>query len=305
MAYVQDEELKKQQQQAAGGQVLAGSGGAAGASKASGTGWTNLQSYLDANQGNTGGIATSVNNAMNKEFEGAAKAADESAKAWGDGAVKQAQAADQSEAMRAGATDYSNTIKQTNQTYQGPKQGSDVEGYNDLEKNYKAAEQAADKYTGYSGMKEGLASQNNYGSGFGALDAFLGVRREMPAIQAQANANKAGLKAEDGRYRGMAEADSRVQAAAKQSADNMKTTAESLKPTIETQGRDEGLIFDTPAISVSGDGGLSTAGGFAGGVAGPSGTWEELLAAVNTAPPKPTGNKGPAKGKRAMGSNTR
>lgn len=268
MAYVQDEELKKQQQ-AAGGQVLAGSGGAAGASKASGTGWTNLQSYLDANQGNTGGIATSVNNAMNKEFEGAAKAADDSARAWGDSAVKQAQAADQSEAMRAGATDYSNTIRQTNQTYQGPKQGSDVGGYNDLEKNYKTAEQAADKYTGYSGMKQGLASQNNYGSGFGALDAFLGTRREMPAIQAQANANKTSLQT-NGVYRGMVEADGRVKDAAAKSSDNMKATVESLKPSIETQGRDEGLIFDTPNIIPG--------GGIASGSKNPvTGAWEPLL----------------------------
>lgn len=217
MAYIDD--LNKQQQAAAGGgQVLAGNAGQGSKAGASGSGWTNLQSYLGANQGNTGEIATSVNNAMNKEFNTNATAADTAAKGYGEAGVKTVNAGSNVGAINevinttnTAGTDYTggNAAAQ-GLKYSGPKTGADIKtGRNEVEQAYDNAYKQNEKYGTYIGARDALRSENNYGSGFAALDSFLGTRNEGKAIGGQIAANQAALKTGD-QYRGIVSADKSI-----------------------------------------------------------------------------------------------
>ena len=160
MAYQDDLELQNQAKASPGG-ILAGSGGAASAQPAqpTGSGFTNLQTYLSANKGQGGQLADSIVSEGQKGVDTARDAADKTADTWADGVVQDAN---------SGAAD-------TNSTYGGPTDASKVAGLNDLEKNYQNVRDGANNYAGdYQSQKAGLMKANNYGVGFGALDTFLG-----------------------------------------------------------------------------------------------------------------------------------
>jgi hypothetical protein len=113
------------------------------------------------------------------------------ADAWADAGTTQA-----SQAGEAAANPY-NTAAQALQadpfadftnprssTYGGPKTAQDVGGYNDLEKAYQNVKNTATGYAGdYGTQKAGLQQKYGYGSGFAALDTFLGRQDGKDQIQ--------------------------------------------------------------------------------------------------------------------------
>lgn len=185
MAYVNNEDELKQG--GAGGQVLAGSGGAAGAAKgpqAVGTGFTNLQTYLSANKGQGGGVADAITGQGQQAVDTAKTAADTQANTWADNGVTAANtAADKAASVyNEGADAFNNdpnaAVSYSNvmgTTYGGPQTAQDVDGYNDLEKAYQNVKTTATNFQGDRMTQQaGLQKKFGYGSGFAALDGFLG-----------------------------------------------------------------------------------------------------------------------------------
>ena len=186
MAYVNNEDELKQG--GAGGQVLAGSGGAgAGPKQAAGTGFTNLQTYLSANKGQGGGIADAITNQGQQAVNTAKTAADTQASTWADGAITNVnQAADDAANpynTAAGALQADPNAAITNpygSTYGGPQTAQDYKsesgfGVNDLEQAYQNVKTTATNFQGDRMTQQaGLQKQFGYGSGFAALDGFLG-----------------------------------------------------------------------------------------------------------------------------------
>lgn len=194
MAYTDNLDEQDQQKAAAGG-VIAGSGSAGAQGPAStGTGFTNLQTYLTANKGSGGGIADNIVSQGQNAVSDAQKQADNAATAWGDYGVQQATqgAQDASSKYNAGtqalAADPWDTEGAAQDargvSYGGPKSATDVAGYNDLDKAYQNVKTTAQNFSGdYNTQKAGLQKQYGYGSGFGALDTFLGRQDGKDKIQ--------------------------------------------------------------------------------------------------------------------------
>lgn len=187
MAYQDDLELQNQQKAGAGG-VIAGSGGAASptpGAQPAGSGFTNLQTYLAANKGQGVGVAGDIVSEGQKGVDSARKAADQYADTWATGGVQQANQAGQDAAAKYDAgraeveADPNNTegayAAARGTVYGGPANAQAIQGYNDLEKNYQNVKTTADNFAGdYNTQKAGLQNKYGYGSGFGALDTFLG-----------------------------------------------------------------------------------------------------------------------------------
>jgi hypothetical protein len=191
MAYIQNEDELKQG--GAGGQVLAGSGGAAGASptQAVGSGFTNLQKYLSANQGSGQGVAQDIVDQGQDAVNVARTTADTQAKTWGDNGVQMANqaAADASNpyttaAQALQADPNANITNPYTSTYGGPQSAQDVQGYNDLDKAYQNVKNTATSFANDRMTQQaGLQKKYGYGSGFAALDGFLGRQDGRDKIQ--------------------------------------------------------------------------------------------------------------------------
>jgi hypothetical protein len=182
MAYYDNLDEQNQQKSGAGG-VIAGSGGAGSKTPTNiGTGFTNLQQYLTANKGAGGGIADNIISQGQNAVSDAQKTADTGAAAWADQGVQRAQSAGQTAAstydtaaasLRADPNADITGVRGT--TYGGPNSATEIEGYNDLDKAYQNVTNTAQNFAGdLSTQKAGLQKQYGYGSGFGALDTFLG-----------------------------------------------------------------------------------------------------------------------------------
>jgi hypothetical protein len=181
MAYVQNEDELKQG--GAGGQVLSGSGGAgAGPAQAVGSGFTNLQKYLSANQGQGGGVANDITAQGQEAVNTARTAADTQANAWADSGVQAAETAANNAAntfntatanLKADPNaDVAGVIRTT---YDGPQNAQSVEGFNDLDKAYQNVKNTASSFANDRMTQQaGLQKKYGYGSGFAALDGFLG-----------------------------------------------------------------------------------------------------------------------------------
>lgn len=183
MAYVNNEDELKQG--GVGGQVLAGSGGAAGAAKgpqAVGTGFTNLQTYLSANKGQGGGVADAIIEQGQQAVDTDRSKADTQANAWADSTVTKVNQAANNAASpydtAAAALQADPNASITNpygSTYGGPQDAKSADGYNDLEKAYQNVRNTASNFQGDRMTQQaGLRNKFGYGSGFAALDGFLG-----------------------------------------------------------------------------------------------------------------------------------
>lgn len=172
--------LEDEQKKQAGGGVIAGSGGVAsqGANQQpTGSGFTNLQTYLDANKGQGQGVAQDIVSEGQKGVDTARAAADKTANAWAD---------QTSQKVNTAATEASNQVAQgnTGSVYGGPVNAQAAEGYNDIEKNYQNVKNQANSYANdYNAQKSTLQNKYGYGNGFGALDTFLGRQDGRQTIQ--------------------------------------------------------------------------------------------------------------------------
>lgn len=220
MAYVQnDDELN--QQAKAGGQVLAGSGGAgamAAPGQGVGTGFTNLQKYLSANQGSGQGLANDMIGQGQQAVDGKMQTANQAATSWGDEGVAAANkaGADQT-AQLQGAIDYTNTgasdyvdrtadarVIKYNPTMAPPPP-------NTLDKNYSDVAEAARLYgTDFNTQKSGLQQKYGYGGKSASLDTFLGKQDGAAQIGSWQNNVTSSLKNDQGVYKGVADQQARI-----------------------------------------------------------------------------------------------
>jgi hypothetical protein len=122
---------------------------------------------------------------MNKEFATNSQAADTAATGYGDSLVKAINDGSQVPSIKSGK----------DASYSGPQGVADyTTGKNDVEKAYENAANQNDKYTTFEGSRNALKSELGYGSGFAALDGFLGQRQAGGMIANNANSNKAALQ---------------------------------------------------------------------------------------------------------------
>ena len=163
----------------AGGSVLAGSGGAAQAVGQSntGSGFTNLQKYLSANQGQGGQLADTMIKQGQVGVDQAQADADKQANDWADNTLKTVTSAGNDAVSQVQGGNL-------NATYGGIKDAKEATGYNEIEQAQNNASKYAQEYGGDYGMqKAGMQKEFGYGSGFGALDTFLGRQDGKDKIQ--------------------------------------------------------------------------------------------------------------------------
>ncbi|HYX38610.1 MAG TPA: hypothetical protein VE954_36365 [Oligoflexus sp.] len=239
MAFVnnQDEEAQNQFPTTGGSTVLAGSGGAGASSgptspagQTVGTGFTNLQKYLTANQGQGAGIANDMVANGQKAVEGQMQMANQSAITWGDAGVDAAnKAGAQQSSQVQQAVDYTNSgasdyIDQTADArvkqYQKPADNPT----NELERGYANVKNAAALHgNDFNTQKAGLQQKHNYGSGFASLDTFLGKQDAGSKLSTWQNQVNTGLVNDQGVYKGIAEQQARVASANQQNQTGFDT----------------------------------------------------------------------------------
>jgi hypothetical protein len=186
MAYL-DDELEKQKM-GGGGSVLAGSGGAAattGAPSNTGSGFTNLQKYLGANQGSGGGLATAMTEQGQEGVDALNKSANEAADKWADGEINTLNRnADGAAGVYTEATNAGNWETPSNTPAYDNTDATKRTGYNALEAGYQKAKDHATNFSGdYNMQNAGLQKKFGYGSGFAGLDTFLGRQDGKETIQ--------------------------------------------------------------------------------------------------------------------------
>lgn len=206
MAY-QDDPLYQQGVQVPGtaGQVLAGNSGVTGSGTGAqpvGSGFTNLQTYLDANKGQAGGAADQIVAGGQQGFQDRVKTADSLASGVTAAGTQAAQSGGQ------GANE-GNGFQ-----YGGPNSASDVKGFNALDEGYKAAEDYSNSYADdFNANKAALQKSNSYGNGFAALDAFLGRKDGGANIRAGNQAQVGSLRDSSGGYKGTVNARNTIESA--------------------------------------------------------------------------------------------
>ena len=182
-----DDELEKQKM-GGGGSVLAGSGGAAatpGAPANTGSGFTNLQKYLGANQGSGGGLATAMTEQGQVGVDAINKSATEAADKWAEGETNTVNRnADGTAGVYTEATNAGNWETPTNAPAFDNTDATKRTGYNALEAGYQKAKDHATNFAGdYNMQSAGLQKKFGYGSGFAGLDTFLGRQDGKETIQ--------------------------------------------------------------------------------------------------------------------------
>jgi hypothetical protein len=187
----------------AGGSVLAGNGGAAqpvGQSN-TGSGFTNLQKYLSANQGQGGQLADSMIGQGQGIVDAGNKVANENADTWAAGQIKdiQGNASEVAGGYDTAAADIRaqplnlDLASSTPDLKFDTTGAADRKGYNDLDAAYQKAITDGNTYaTDFNTQNAGMQKQFGYGSGFGALDTFLGRQDGKEKIQGWQGGLKAG-----------------------------------------------------------------------------------------------------------------
>jgi hypothetical protein len=202
MAYYDNLDEQNQQKSGAGG-VIAGSGGAGSQGPTTtGTGFTNLQKYLSANQGSGGAIADNIISQGQNAVSDAQKTADTGAAAWADQGVQNVndgvstitgQVDTAIGSLEADRKNRQPAYDAQKLTYGGPKSATEMQGYNDLDKAYQNVKNTATNFAGdLNTQKAGLQKQYGYGSGFGALDTFIGRQDGKDKLQGWANSVNPG-----------------------------------------------------------------------------------------------------------------
>ena len=187
----------------AGGSVLAGSGGAAQAVGQSntGSGFTNLQKYLSANQGQGGQLADTMIGQGQQAVDAQNKVANDQAQTWADGQIKgiNSNAGEVAGGYDSAAADIraqplNMDLLQSNPDLKFDTTAAvDRKGYNDLDAAYQEAKTIGNNFAGdYNTQKSGLQSKFGYGSGFGALDTFLGRQDGKDKVQGWQGGLQAG-----------------------------------------------------------------------------------------------------------------
>ncbi len=138
-----------------------------------GTGWTNLQKYLDANQGKGQQSAETLYNAGESKIAGTTaplKAAVEK------GTVKRNEELEKTLKNEAENVDKSKFSEYVGSSYTGPKAADEVQDYKSILNQYNSAnrdiEQLSDRDKRAAVFKKNL-NDPTYSSGMGALDNFL------------------------------------------------------------------------------------------------------------------------------------
>jgi hypothetical protein len=222
MAVILDPNDPNNQGMAGGGSVLTGNSGAKSAGPtAAGSGWTNLQTYLGANQGNGAGVANTIVEEGQKAFDVDASKASKASDAWGDSGVSAvskndptSQVTAASQVVNAKGSDYGQTAANASTLqYGGPKSAAEIQGMDGLQKAYKNADDTADNFTRYGTQSATLKDKYKYSGGSAALDTLIGRGDAGTLISDWQARSKAGIRAGD-QYTGIAKNTGRINDAA-------------------------------------------------------------------------------------------
>lgn len=196
MAYAPDYNDEEDEENQSGEQVLSGQSselgqGAGGGSQQqsqskptqSGS-WTNLLSYVNANEGNDAQMGEKIKGGL----ENRAQNAQSMGQTYGNKANQQVsenviQDSGINEEVKSNAKGVYNDAekksqfdKQWDAYYKGPQQANEVEGYEDAQKEYKAVEdraKTAETYDGRYALLEDEYARPNYTRGEKTLDSFI------------------------------------------------------------------------------------------------------------------------------------
>lgn len=272
MAYLYKPEDEQQQGQGpakSGGSVLAGNSGAkSGTGGQAGTsGWTNLQTYLGANEGNGTGVANTIVDEGQKAFDTDVGIANKQADSWGDMGVKAAdstsalnQISDARGVVKTSGSQYNTAANNASAiTYGGPQNASDVQGFNDLDQAYKNAEQTADNFGKFNTQQATLQKKYGYSAGMGALDTAIGRGDAGSLITDWQAKSKGGLKDGD-QYAGIKKNVDRVSGAIQGSKDSISAAKQGLQSDIDARAKADKEAADARAAyeaarKAEGDGG--------------------------------------------------
>jgi hypothetical protein len=256
MAYVQNEDELNQQGKA-GGTVLAGNGGSGAMSapgQAVGTGFTNLQKYLTANQGSGSGLANDMIAQGQRAVDDKTQTANQAAISWGDEGVAAANkaGADQTAQLqgaidytKTGASDYVDRTADARAMKYNPTMAPPA---NTLDKNYSDVAEAAQLYgTDFNTQKSGLQNKYGYGNGFGALDTFLGKQDGRSQINNWQSQVTGGLKDAQGQYKGIADQQARINQANQTAASGFGELQGSLNSLVGRRKEQEDLMAQSRA----------------------------------------------------------
>lgn len=241
MAYVNKlEDEQSQQGIGTAGSVLAGNSGSKGSGgQAAGSGWTNLQTYLGANEGNGGQVAQTITDEGQKAFDTGVGVANGQADAWGDAGV---EAADSSAArgeiegastvVNTAGSDYSGTAANAmNVGYGGPKSATDVKGYNGLDQTYKNVEDSVDNFGKFTTQQAALKNKYNYSTGMSALDTAIGRGDAGNLITDWQSKSKGSLKDGD-QYAGIKKNSDRITGAINGSISGISSAKDTLQQNV-------------------------------------------------------------------------
>lgn len=222
MAYVLDEDEEQQGQEQNGSErVLSGEssdvssgGGASGGGAApspkptnSGSGWTNLTSYVKANEGADQRMGEAVKGAYQQKADaGAPKVqgyGSTARSAIDSGTAKDTGLVDKLSTVNAGSAAPTFTAEDyTNQTqgYLGPNDAYEVDGYGDAEgatKNLQSEAARAQDFEGRRGLLRDVYQTPQYSAGEQRLDSFItgagaGGRQALDDIQTKSNEAQSG-----------------------------------------------------------------------------------------------------------------
>lgn len=196
MATILDDDQNKQQQgQTQGSEQVVGNGGSAGTidaqgsgggastppAQAGGGGFTNLQSYVTANQGNDAAMGQQVQGLVAND----AKTATDQTGAYQSGAQSQiaSSTVNQDQDVQSRIKDNASSInkdafdKQYNASWSGPTTADQYQGYGDAQKATDKVTSEAKSAGGDNTARQGLLSQvyarPDYGQGEQTLDSFI------------------------------------------------------------------------------------------------------------------------------------
>jgi hypothetical protein len=186
----QEEQQKRQQ---ADSMLTGNSGSISLGGQRAGSGFTNLQQYLTANQGSGSGLAGDITSQGQAEVDKNRASADAMGNAFVDnklsginhdadniiGQVNNARSSLESDPYNTNPAEQAKTL-----AYNNPGEAKNMAGANDLDKAYQNVKNSVSNFAAdHETQKAGLQKKYGYGAGFAGLDAFLGRQDGGKQIQ--------------------------------------------------------------------------------------------------------------------------
>lgn len=178
MAFIKDEE--EDTPQSGNSTILAGNSGASSPPQTTGSGWTNLQTYLDANNGKGEGVANNITSKIQGRVDTANSAADQ----WGADASKRVASSARQDLWSDKIKNNPTGIDQraygewkASANYNGPQSAANDRGYasayGGIQKAQNDVELAGDLYGQQALARQAFDTNGSYTTGQSLLDTFI------------------------------------------------------------------------------------------------------------------------------------